>query len=67
MGILFTTVNTLPELKRNHIIEKLLEKGIKETKEGTSIHLLSYRELKLQLSIAQCLDVQIEKDDNKWF
>jgi hypothetical protein len=66
VGILYSAA-TLPALKRNHIIERLLEKGIKETKDGTSIHDLSYRELKLQLSIAQCLEVEVEKDDNRWF
>lgn len=67
MGILYYTVTTLPELKKNHIIERLLEKGIKETKDGTSIYDLDYRALIIELSIARCLEVAIEKDDNKWF
>jgi hypothetical protein len=66
VGLLFN-VSTLPDLKRNHIIERLLAKGIKETKDGTSIYELSYRELKLQLSIANCLEVEVESSDNKWF
>jgi hypothetical protein len=66
VGLLFN-VATLPDLKRNHIIERLLAKGIKETKDGTSIHDLSYRELKLQLSIARCLEIEVENGDNKWF
>jgi hypothetical protein len=67
VGILYNTVTTIPELKRKHIIERLLEKGIKETKDGTSIHDLDYKSLKMELSIAQCLEVEVEKDEHKWF
>jgi hypothetical protein len=66
VGLLFN-ISTLPELKRNHIIERLLAKGIKETKDGKSIHELSYRELKLQLSIARCLEIEVESSENGWF
>jgi hypothetical protein len=66
VGLLFN-VSTLPNLKRNHIVERLLAKGIKETKDGKSIYELSYRELKLQLSIARCLEVEMESSENKWF
>jgi hypothetical protein len=66
VGILHS-IATLPELKRNHIIERLLAKGIRETKDGTSIYELSYKDLRLQLSIARCLEIEVESSDNRWF
>ncbi|SDM17851.1 hypothetical protein [Bacillus sp. OK048] len=66
MGLLYN-VATIPNLKRNHIIERLLAKGIKETKDGTSIYELSYRELKLQLAIVRCLEIEVESSENGWF
>jgi hypothetical protein len=67
MGILFNTVATLPVLKRNHIIERLLEKGITKTKDGISIYDLDYRDLKLELSKADFREINAESDSNKWF
>jgi predicted transcriptional regulator len=67
VGILYNTVKTLPELKRNHIIERLLEKGIKENKEGKSIYELDYKALRFELSIADYKEIETEKDENKWF
>ncbi|MCM3763462.1 hypothetical protein [Neobacillus niacini] len=67
MGILYNTVATLPELKRNHIIERLLEKGITETKDGISIYDMDYKALRLELSKADFRDINAESDSNSWF
>jgi hypothetical protein len=67
LGFLYTTVTSISELKRNNIIERLLAKGIKETKDGVSIYDLDYRALKFELAIADFREIAVEKDANKWF
>jgi hypothetical protein len=55
------------EVKRQHIIQELLDKGISKSKTGKSIYDMDYEELKYELVLAAFRDIDSEKDANKWF
>jgi Mn-dependent DtxR family transcriptional regulator len=54
-------------LVRNNLIEKLRYRGIKETKDGTSIYELSEKALVREIVIAQYQEVDIDSPENKFF
>ncbi|MDQ0412692.1 hypothetical protein [Mesobacillus stamsii] len=54
-------------LVRNNLIEKLTSKGIKETKDGTSIYTLSEKALVREIVISQYQERNIDSPDNGWF
>lgn len=55
------------ELKRNFVIERLKEKGITHSENGTSIHGLSYEDLKYELVLSSFKEIDSESSENKWF
>lgn len=55
------------EMKRNFILEKLLEKGITESQQGTSVYLLDYQSLKNELALSNYREIDVESSENKWF
>ncbi|MFE8697946.1 hypothetical protein ACFYKT_16515 [Cytobacillus sp. FJAT-53684] len=67
MGILYDSVKMQQELKHKFVIEKLLEVGITESQEGTSIYELDYEELKYELVMASFRQIDTQNDQNKWF
>jgi len=56
VGILYASVKLQQEMQRDHVIKRLVALGIKENKEGVSIHKLNYRELKYELVMASFRD-----------
>jgi hypothetical protein len=69
MGVLYDSVKKVDlhqEMKRNMVIEKILELGVKEYL-GISIYDLSYDELKSVWVLAEMCKVDIEHPDHKWF
>lgn len=54
-------------LIRNNLIEKLTSRGIKETKDGTSIYTLSEKALVREIVINQYRERNIDSPDNGWF
>ncbi|MCM3573317.1 hypothetical protein M3172_08925 [Mesobacillus subterraneus] len=54
-------------LIRNNLIEKLTSRGIKETKDGTSIYTLSEKALVREIVISQYRERNIDSPDNGWF
>jgi hypothetical protein len=54
-------------LVRNNLIEKLTSRGVKETKDGTSIYTLSEKALVREIVIAQYKEVDIDSPENKFF
>jgi predicted transcriptional regulator len=55
------------ELKRQHIIQELLTKGVTENKEGKCLYDLTYDELKGELVLQAFREIDVEKDASKWF
>jgi hypothetical protein len=55
------------EVKRQHIIQELLNKGITENKQGKNVYDMDYEELKYELVLAAFREIDAERDDNKWF
>jgi hypothetical protein len=54
-------------LVRNNLIEKLASRGVKETKDGTSIYELSEKALVREIVISQYRERNIESPENGWF
>lgn len=54
-------------LVRNNLIEKLTSRGVKETKDGTSIYTLSEKALVREIVISQYRERNIESPENGWF
>jgi hypothetical protein len=52
MGVLYEKVKLTQEAKRQIFISRLLERGITETKDGTSIFDLDYYSLRHELVMA---------------
>jgi hypothetical protein len=67
MGLQYKSVMAHQEMKRNFVIEKLKEQGITHDQRGTSIHELSYDDLKYELVKAAFREIDVEKDENSWF
>jgi hypothetical protein len=64
MGILYRVTM---EMKRNHIIQELLSKGVKENQQGKSVYDMDYDELKSELVLQAFREIDVENDNNKWF
>jgi hypothetical protein len=67
MGLLYKSVMAHQEMKRNFVIDKLKEQGITKDQHGTSIHNLSYDDLKHELVKAAFREIDVENDENRWF
>ncbi len=59
-------VQITEEMKRNFIIEKLLEQGVKEV-DGISLQDVAYDDLKYALVIASYRDIDTASDVNRWY
>lgn len=55
------------EMKRNIVLNELLDKGIRKTQDGRDIHTADYEILKYELVLQAFRERDIETDDNKWF
>lgn len=55
------------QLKKKFVLERLIEKGITHSQQGTPIHECDYEELKYELVLSAYREIDIEKDENKWF
>ncbi|WLR53574.1 hypothetical protein LC048_13685 [Mesobacillus subterraneus] len=69
MGIAGTvTKNKLQQsLKVNFVLEKLSELGVTKSQQGVPINELSYEEMKIELVLASFREIDIQKDENRWF
>jgi thiamine pyrophosphokinase len=67
MGLLYKSVMAHQEMKRNFVIEKLKGQGITHIQNGTSIHELSYDDLKYELVKAAFREIDAESSENDWF
>jgi hypothetical protein len=54
-------------MKRQHIIQELLAKGITQDKNGKSIYDMDYDDLKHELVMWSFRQIDAERDSNKWF
>jgi hemerythrin superfamily protein len=66
MGILYNSVKLKNNMKKEMVLERLLELGVKEH-EGKSIHEIEYKVLLTVLVLAEMRQVDIEHPDHKWF
>lgn len=67
MGILYEKVKVTQEMKKQFFISRLLERGITETKDGTSIYALDYYALRHEAVISDYRNKHIENSENAWF
>jgi hypothetical protein len=64
MGILY---NVSMEVKRQHLIQELLSKGVTEDKNGKNVYDMDYEELKHEMVMWAFRKIDTERDANKWF
>lgn len=55
------------QLKKKLVLERLIEKGVTHSQQGTPIHECDYEELKYELVLSAYREIDIEKEANKWF
>lgn len=55
------------DAKKKFVLDKLLAAGVTETKEGVSVHRLSYEDLKYELVLQSFRDIDTECEANKYF
>lgn len=55
------------QLKKKFVLERLLEKGIRQTQQGKDIHDCDYEELRYELVLEAFREIDITSDENKWF
>jgi hypothetical protein len=67
MGLLYKSVMAQQEMKRNFVLDKLKAKGITHSQNGKSVNELDYEELKYELVLSAFREIDVEKDENKWF
>lgn len=67
MGVLYNSVKMQKQMKRNFILEQLRAKGITHSQTGTRIDDLTYDDLKYELVLASFRDIDVEKQESKWF
>ncbi|MCM3122757.1 MULTISPECIES: hypothetical protein [unclassified Mesobacillus] len=54
-------------MKENFVLEKLSELGVTKTQQGVPVHELSYEDMKYELVLASFREIDIQKDENRWF
>jgi hemerythrin superfamily protein len=66
MGILYNSVKLKNNMKKEMVIERLQELGVKEH-QGKLVQDIEYKELLTVLVLAEMRQVDIEHPDHKWF
>jgi hypothetical protein len=64
MGVLYDVMQVK---KRENVLERQKEQGIRTARDGRPLSDLTYKELIVQLAIADVIDVDVENQENKWF
>jgi len=54
-------------MKKNFVLEKLLDAGVYETDEGVSVYDLDYEELKYVWVLQSFKEIDITHHENRWF
>lgn len=67
MGVLYDSVKLRENMKKEMVIERLVELGCTTNQAGTSIYELEYGELKTVLVLAEMRQVDIDHPNHKWF
>lgn len=63
----YNSVQPSKEMKRNFVLERLLEKGVTKSQQGVPVHELDYVELKYELVLLSFREIDVEKGENNWF
>jgi hypothetical protein len=66
LGLLYHATNLKQNMKKDMVLERLQELGVKEY-EGKAVQNIEYRELLTVLVLAEMRQVDIEHPDHKWF
>jgi hypothetical protein len=54
-------------MKREFVLERLLEKGVTKSQDGTSIYECDYETLKYELVLQAFRDIDVENGESGWF
>lgn len=55
------------EIKKQFVLEKLIESGVTKGQSGKSVHDMDYEELKYELTLQAFRDIDITSDSNRWW
>lgn len=55
------------ELKREFVLNRLLDKGITRSQQGLNIYDCDYSELLYELTLSAFRDIDITNDNERWF
>jgi hypothetical protein len=67
MGMLYNATKLKKNMKKQMVLDRLLELNITHSQQGKPIEELEYSELKYELVLAEMRQVDIEHPDHKWF
>lgn len=54
-------------MKRDFVLNRLLEKGVTKSQQGIPVHDLDYDELKYELVLLSFSEIDVENDQGRWF
>jgi|GEM_PF-2148437 hypothetical protein len=55
------------EIKKQFVLDKLIEAGVTQGQSGKSVHDMDYEELKYELTLQAFRDIDITSDSNRWW
>jgi hypothetical protein len=67
MGVLYDSIKLQKQMKKDMVLERLIELGIITSPTGKPVHELEYSELKTLWVLAEMRQVDIDHPDHKWF
>lgn len=67
MGVLYRSVNMQKQMKREFVIDRLMDLGVTHSQEGESIHECDYETLKYLLVLESFKEIDGNHESNKWF
>ncbi|MBT2727861.1 hypothetical protein J7E63_13020 [Bacillus sp. ISL-75] len=67
MGVLYKSMKLQKQMKKNMVLDRLLELGITKNQSGKPVHECDYEELKTLWVLAEMRQVDIDHPDHRWF
>lgn len=67
MGVLYDAMKLQKNMKKQFVLERLIELGFTHSQQGKPLQELEYDEMKYELVLAEIRKVDVEHPDHKWF
>lgn len=63
----YNSVKQQSEIKKQFVLDKLIEAGVTKGQSGKSVHVMDYEELKYELTLQAFRDIDITSDSSRWW